>query len=213
MSRVGAVGEGNGYIVGPRALRSLAMTHRPVHIRRALLGDAAAFARVMGHPDVVPGTLQLPYASEALWHARLTDMLALGKPDLMLVAELPDGRGQPQVVATAGLHPTSAALRRRHVMNLGIAVHPDAQRQGVGHALMAALCDWADRWGQVLRTELTVFVDNAHAIRLYERHGFMHEGRHRGYALRDGRYVDCFSMARLHPNPPALALNTEGSLP
>ena len=87
-------------------------------------------------------------------------------------------------------------------MNLGIAVHPDAQGQGVGHALMAALCDWADHWGQVLRTELTVFVDNARAIRLYERHGFVQEGRHRGHALRGGQYVDVFSMARLHPHPP-----------
>lgn len=187
------------------------MTHRAIHIRRAQLGDAAALARVMGHPDVVPGTLQLPHASEALWQARLTDLLALGKPDLLLVAELPDGRGQPQVVAIAGLHPAGAALRRRHVMNLGIAVHPDAQRQGVGHALMGALCDWADRWGQVLRIELSVFVDNAHAIRLYERHGFVQEGRHRGYALRGGQFVDCFSMARLHPNPPTWHHPTEGT--
>ncbi|MDH4390974.1 MAG: GNAT family N-acetyltransferase [Aquabacterium sp.] len=179
------------------------MTHRPVHIRRAVLEDAAAFARVMGHPDVVPGILQQPHTSEAQWHARLTDTLSPGKPDLMLVADLPDGRGQPQMVGLAGLHPCGTALRRRHAMNLGIAVHPDAQRQGVGRALVAALCDWADRWGQVLRTELTVFVDNAHAIRLYQRHGFVQEGRHSGYALRDGQYVDVLSMARLHPNPPS----------
>ncbi len=178
------------------------MSSRAIHIRRAVVSDAVAFARVMGHPEVVQGTLQLPYTSEALWLARLTDTLALGKPDLMLVAELPDSRGQPQVVGIAGLHPSSAALRRRHVMNLGIGVHPDMQRQGVGQALMAALCDWADRWGQVLRTELTVFVDNDHAVRLYARHGFVQEGRHLGYALRDGQFVDVFSMARMHPNPP-----------
>ena len=178
------------------------MTSRTLNIRRAVAGDAAAFARVLGHPDVVPGTLQLPHTSEALWQARLADTLALGKPDLLLVAELPDARGQPQVVATAGLHPVSQALRRRHVMGLGIAVHPDAQLQGVGQALMTALCDWADRWGQVLRTELTVFADNPHAIALYQRHGFVQEGRHRGYALRNGVYADVLSMARLHPNPP-----------
>jgi len=33
----------------------------------------------------------------------------------------------------------------------------------------------------------------------------VHEGTHRGYALRHGRYVDVHSMARLHPNPPAIA--------
>ena len=189
------------------------MISRTVHLRRAVVADAAAFARIMGHPAVVPGTLQLPHTSEALWSERLTSTLALGKSDLMLVAELPDSRGQPQVVGTAGLHPVGASLRRRHVMNLGIAVHPDAQRQGVGQALMAALCDWADRWGQVLRTELTVFADNQHAITLYQRHGFAQEGRHRAYALRDGHYEDVLSMARLHPNPPRWEAVAEGSAP
>jgi hypothetical protein len=32
-----------------------------------------------------------------------------------------------------------------------------------------------------------------------------HEGRMRGFALRDGEYVDALMMARLHPNPPRLA--------
>lgn len=173
-------------------------------IRRAVVGDAAAFARTMGHPAVLAGLLQVPYTSEALWQARLADSLAPGKADLVLVAELPDAHGDLCVVANAGLHPSGMLVRRRHVMNLGIAVHPEAQGQGVGHALMGALCDWADRWGQVLRIELSVFVDNARAIALYERHGFVTEGRHRGFALRDGQYVDAFSMARLHPHPPSM---------
>jgi putative acetyltransferase len=32
----------------------------------------------------------------------------------------------------------------------------------------------------------------------------VHEGTQRAFALRDGRYVDCHMMARLHPNPPQL---------
>lgn len=176
----------------------------PLQIRRAVLGDAAAFARIMGEPAVLANLMQTPYTSEALWHAHLSDSLAPGQPSLLLVAERPDAHGDPQVVANAGLHPVSHHLRRRHVMGLGIAVQTDAQGQGVGRALVAALCDWADRWGQVLRIELTVFVDHPRAIRLYESAGFRPEGRHVGYALRDGRYVDALSMARLHPDPPRL---------
>ena len=88
---------------------------------------------------------------------------------------------------------------------LGISVAPEAQGQGVGRALMQALCDYADRWAQVLRIELTVFADNERAVRLYRSMGFVHEGTHRGYALRDGEYIDVLSMARLHPRPPRLA--------
>ena len=182
-----------------------------LHIRRAVVGDAAAFARIMGEPAVLANLMQVPYTSEALWQASLSDSLAPGKPSLLLVAERPDAHGDLQVVANAGLHPVSLQLRRRHVMGLGIAVHGDAQGQGVGRALIAALCDWADRWGQVLRIELTVFVDHPQAITLYEKFGFRlsafgfrQECRHVGYALRDGRYVDTFSMVRLHPDPPRL---------
>lgn len=178
------------------------MCPSPVQIRRAVAADAAAFARTMGHPAVLRNLMQVPYTSEALWQGHLAESLAPGKGHLILVAERPDAHGELQVVANAGLHPASAQLRRRHVMGLGIAVHPDAQRQGIGGALMHALCEWADLWGQVLRIELTVFVDNAHAIALYERMGFVREGRHQGYALREGRYVDAYTMARLHPDPP-----------
>jgi putative acetyltransferase len=90
------------------------------------------------------------------------------------------------------------------VMNLGIAIASDAQGQGVGSTLMKALCDWADQWGQVLRIELTVFTDNVRAIGLYRRFGFVQEGMHRGYALRDGAYADTYSMARLHPAQPSI---------
>ena len=176
----------------------------PITIRRATVADAAAFARVNGDPDVLPNLLQVPYPSEEFWKQRLGEILAPGKPDILLVAERPDGEGRLRVVGNAGLMSSGAALRRRHVMNLGIAIASDAQGQGVGSALMKALCDWADHWGQVLRIELTVFTDNARAIALYRRFGFEQEGLHRGYALRQGRYADTYSMARLHPAQPQI---------
>ena len=175
-----------------------------VRVRRATTADAPAIAQVIGHPQVAPQTLQLPWVDAERWTARLAETLAPGKQDLVLVAELQGIDGVWSVVGNAGLHPSSAALRRRHAMGLGIVVLPSVQGQGVGSTLMRALCDYADRWGQVLRIELTVFADNQRAIALYERFGFEHEGRLRGYALRDGDYVDVLTMARLHPNAPRI---------
>ena len=168
-------------------------------VRRATPKDAAAFARVMGDPAVYPGLMQLPFTNAEIWERRLADSCDPAKTDLVLAGEL-DG----EVVATAGLHPVGPQLRRRHVMMLGISVAPAAQRQGVGRALMAAMCDYADNWGGVLRLELQVYTDNAPAIALYRPFGFEIEGTHRAYALRDGRYVDSYTMARLHPHPPTL---------
>ncbi len=169
----------------------------PITLRRAGAGDAEAFARMMGEPEVFPGLMQMPYADAAFWRTRLDDAAAAGKVDLHLVAE----RGGA-VVGSAGLHPASSSPRRRHAMHLGISVAREHQGQGVGHALMGALCDYADRWAGVLRIELTVYADNQRAIALYRRHDFVVEGRHRGYGLRDGVYVDVLAMARLHPHPP-----------
>jgi putative acetyltransferase len=134
-----------------------------------------------------------------MWRARLTETLAPGKQDLILVAEL-----HGEVVGNAGLHPIGMQLRRRHALHLGMAVAPHAQGQGVGSALMQAMCDYADHWAQALRIELSVFADNERAIALYRKFGFVHEGTHRAYAMRHGQYVDVHSMARLHPNPPRL---------
>ena len=171
-----------------------------ITIRRASPKDAAAYAQLMNDPAIYGGLMQLPYTDEDTWRARLTESGAPGKLDLPLAAELND-----QVVGSAGLHPVGAAIRRRHAMTLGIAVAREAQGKGVGTALMVALCDYADRWIGALRLELTVYTDNEVALRLYRKFGFAIEGTLRGYAMRDGRYVDAYTMARFHPDPPGIA--------
>ena len=168
-------------------------------IRRVEPADAEAIARMMGDPTVYPGLMQVPFPGVAAWVERLKTPPVQGSLDLFLIAER-DG----QAVGSAGLHPVGPSLRRRHVAMLGISVIGPAQGQGVGSALMAALLDYADRWAGVLRVELQVYADNARAMALYRKFGFVPEGTHRAYALRDGVYVDSLSMARLHPQPPGL---------
>jgi len=168
-------------------------------LRRPRPEDARAHAELVGHPGVQPSLLQTPYTSELLWHERFSKAPDTNSGELQLLAF--DG---DRLVGSAGLHAVGPQARRRHAMMLGIGVHPDAHGRGVGSALMDALTRQADDWLGVLRIELTVFADNVRAIRLYERFGFEHEGRLRGYALRDGRYVDAFTMARLHPQPPVI---------
>ena len=77
------------------------------------------------------------------------------------------------------VHPDSP--RRRHVGEIGVAVHDDWQGQGIGTALTEAALDLAD---------------NAARRALDEKFGFEIEGTHRRYALREGRYAHAYSMAR-----------------
>lgn len=173
-------------------------------LRRVQPADAAAIAEQFTDPEVFGGTLQLPYASEEIWTQRIAGMNPPppGSAEIVLAAVLD---GKP--VGLAGLHAVGPSVRRRHAMMLGITVAKASQGQGVGHALMGGLIDYADNWAQVLRIELTVFHDNERAIRLYERHGFEREGRLKAYALRAGVYEDVLTMARLHPHQPQLRGN------
>lgn len=173
------------------------MTTPPLTLRSVQPKDAEAITRLMDDPDVFGNTLQGPYPSEESWAKRLSTPLSSNS--LRLVALQAE-----QLVGLASLHCAAPQVRRSHSVGLGITVAKHAQGQGVGTALMQALTDYADQWGHILRIELTVFADNARAIRLYERFGFEHEGRHKGYALRHGQYSDVLCMARWHPHPPRL---------
>lgn len=169
----------------------------PLLLRRAIPDDAPALARLNSEPGVLANLLQVPYPNVEALRTRLAEQNGPGRTDLQLVALRGD-----ELLGSAGLHPAGPQLRRRHVAGLGIGVAASAQGQGVGSALVQALIEYADRWAQILRIELTVFADNERAIRLYQRFGFRHEGTHRAYALRGGAFADVHAMARLHPDPP-----------
>lgn len=166
-----------------------------ITIRHAELDDFSAIAQIYSQPFAAAGTMQVPLQSAEVWKKRLVNQ---GPQDRMLVAVV-DG----EVVGNLGLHPVPQP-RRAHVAGMGMAVRDDWQGRGVGTALLTAAIDLADNWLGLLRLELTVYTDNLAAHRLYQRHGFVVEGTHRAYALRQGRYVDALAMARLHPAPPSL---------
>jgi putative acetyltransferase len=158
-------------------------------IRRTEPGDYEALQRIMAGPKVIAGTLQLPFPSAEQWRKRLAD-----PPEglFSLVASVED-----EVVGSLSLSTFPHRPRRRHVGEIGMAVQDDWQGKGIGAALFEAALDLADNWLNLARLELTVFVDNVPAIRLYQKFGFATEGTLVRYAFRDGQYADCFMMARV----------------
>ena len=149
--------------------------------------DAEGLAALINLPGVRFGTLRLPFHSPEDVLKRIEKTPA---GDLQIVAVMED-----LIVGTAGLQRFGG--RQAHVGGLGMAVHDGWIGRGVGTALLGALVEAADRWLGIWRLQLTVFVDNAPAIGLYQRFGFETEGTFRSYALREGRYVDALAMARL----------------
>jgi len=164
-----------------------------IHIRNAEPDDCKAIRRIFDGPNAVAGTLQVPHASVEGWRKLLSEQPANARILVALV--------KGQIVGHLGLHPV-ARPRRAHVATIGMAVSDRWQSRGVGSALLEEAISLADNWLNVFRLELTVYTDNDAGVHLYKKFGFIIEGTHRAFALRDGEYVDAFAMARLHPKPP-----------
>ncbi|MFK3780062.1 GNAT family N-acetyltransferase [Agrobacterium sp. NPDC089420] len=109
--------------------------------------------------------------------------------------------GHPQFVALADGEVIGWCDIRResrpslvHRGALGIGILPPHRDRGLGERLMRRTLDAARDRG-LHRVELSVHADNTRAIALYEKIGFVHEGRARDAVLIDGRYIDSLNMA------------------
>lgn len=105
-----------------------------------------------------------------------------------------------EVVGWCDLRP-KAAVTLRHSAVLGMGVVREFRGQGLGTRLLAATLERADARG-LRRAELVVRADNASAIALYQRFGFVVEGRCRQFLRHDGVDHDALLMARLVADPP-----------
>lgn len=90
------------------------------------------------------------------------------------------------------------SVQFEHILSeLTVAVLPSFQGRGIGERLFAELISKAGALQPpVERMELVVREGLTHAIRLYERLGFRHEGRfERRFRLSDGSYEADLPMA------------------
>lgn len=99
-----------------------------------------------------------------------------------------DGDGEIGVV---GLHRIDT---RNRLAFVGIYRNPLSSRKGLGSRLLQALCRLAFRDVLLHSLKLEVAADNGAAIRLYERHGFVHEGRWREAVRREKGFIDLVAM-------------------
>lgn len=163
-----------------------------IRVRTCEVADLDSLAEIMNLPGVRRGTLssgwRTPESLRTWREARPAGVISV-------CAEV-DGR----VVGHANLE--VAKPRRAHCASVGFAVHDAWQGRGIGSALMAALVDCADQSLGLRRLELEVFADNAPAIALYRKFGFVVEGRSRGAVIRDGLLADTLHMARYAEAPP-----------
>jgi RimJ/RimL family protein N-acetyltransferase len=115
--------------------------------------------------------------------------LIRGEDGLALVAEA-DGDTIGNVLVSIERNVVSS-----HVGTLSIVVAEGWRDVGIGTAMVRAAQDWSAARG-LLKVALAVFPDNARAIAVYERAGFVREGlRRRQYRADDDQLRDELLMA------------------
>jgi RimJ/RimL family protein N-acetyltransferase len=166
---------------------------RAVRIRPAVPDDAGAVLRYLRQVGGETPNLTFGAEGPGLTEGEEHDYLArVGQADnslaiLALVGDTIVGG----LTFDGGSRP-----RLRHVGEFGISVAQEYAGLGIGRAMIEYMIAWAERSGVVRKINLKVRVDNAGAIRLYERMGWVHEGRTTRDTLIDGQFNDCLLMGR-----------------
>lgn len=161
-----------------------------ITLQRATEQHIDGLVALYSDPGVSRQALQLPYQTQENWRKRLGPGVDYER--LLSLVALHQG----EVIGNCSLE-QNPRVRRSHCGSIGMGVAAAWQGQGVGSRLLAAVLEVADNWMGLQRIELTVFTDNQPALALYKRQGFEVEGQLLDYALRDGVFVDVYSMARL----------------
>jgi RimJ/RimL family protein N-acetyltransferase len=166
-----------------------------VAIRAAVPADAeqiiALVQKMSAEPDVVIALApDEPYHTIEAEQAILAEFAAT-ENSLYLVAEVGD--------RIIGFLNCKGGKRKatRHVTLLSISLDEAWRNQGVGSRLMAHAMEWARNTGIIHRIELLVFARNEMAIHLYQKFGFVVEGRRRRAIFSNGEYLDDLMMALL----------------
>lgn len=166
-----------------------------ITVREATPSDAAALLAHLKAIAAEPG-INIPLAADEITttleqeKALLAD-IAESPRAIMLVAEAGGA-----LVGELSLKAISTRRAVRHVATLGMSVKQDWRGKGVGRALLADALAWAPTAG-ITRVELYVYARNAPAIALYERFGFVVEGRRRNFIREGDAYLDDLVMAKL----------------
>ena len=100
----------------------------------------------------------------------------------------------------AGLVNITADQRKRvrHIGDLFIVIGKRYWNNGLGSLLIEEAIEWAQASGILRRLQLTVQTRNQAAVHLYQKHGFVIEGRQeRGAYIEEAKFIDVYLMGKL----------------
>lgn len=165
-----------------------------IRLRRDERSDLPRFAEWLNDPEVrryLLMNLPISQALEEQWFENTLKQLPEEQP---FAIEVRDGDGW-RLIGNCGLFRFDANARSAEV---GLFIgDKSCWNQGYGTEVMQLLLRLGFGTLNLNRIFLRVDEDNLGGIRAYEKAGFVHEGRFRAGAFRDGTYHDMLFMSVL----------------
>ena len=170
-------------------------------LRRAEPNDAekvlAYLNQVAGESENIsfgPGEFELSVEEERAFLRHI----AQSPTSVYLIAEIAG-----EIAGTLSFS-TGKRPRLQHAGEFGMTVLRRYWNRGTGSQMLAYLIDWARQTGTIRKINLRVRVDNLAAIHLYEKYGFVQEGRVTREFYLHGQFVDAYMMGLQLEPPQAL---------
>lgn len=107
------------------------------------------------------------------------------------------GKAKPTPIGVVHLGALQPRIAHNRHSQIGINIMQAYQGKGYGSEAIEWIVDWGFRHANLHRIEIGAFEWNDGALRLYERLGFVVEGRKREVAWHDGQYMDVVEMGML----------------
>lgn len=102
-------------------------------------------------------------------------------------------------IGTIALQPLDLVRSHHRATKLGISIHSPHQKKGYGSEAILWALEWAFKHANLHRIGIEAFAWNEGAWKLYERLGFVMEGRARECVWFEGGWGDVVSLGMLGP--------------
>lgn len=158
-------------------------------IRPFAWSDVPAITAIYRHAvDTTVATFDLTAPSEKFMAEKFGLILELGHP--LIIAERD---GETIGYAYASTYRPRPAYR--FTCEDSVYLHPDAQGQGIGSTLLGRVIDDARAFG-FKQMVAVITAERENSIRLHQKHGFTHIGRHPKLGFKFDRWLDIVHMQR-----------------
>ncbi len=165
-----------------------------IRIRSVEESDLPLFMEWINDPEVIEGLrvfLPMSMWEEKEWFAALAKRPPAERP---LCVEIPEAEGW-RLIGNASFFNTDPIA---HAAEIGIMIgDKSVWGQGYGTEMMRFLLKHGFENLNLNRIQLYVYEKNERAIHVYEKVGFVHEGRKRQALYRNGKYQDILIMSVL----------------